>query len=806
MSLVMSKNQVVIGIWYDSNNDGVKDGENYFNGYPYEITGPGGFKAEGEAKDPPFIQDLSDADGEYCVTYKILHAVVPGRYGKEGNKICATLPTADGKPFNATISFTYESTPTDFQITLFFDPPGKGRTEKPWDPIPEEAEVSLVGEKSGEVFETVKTTSLAEFKNQPRGQYCVVVTPPDSLKITEYTYNNQMPESGRWCFGDVPDAREPVKMLNVGLTKAIPMFIKGFAWIDNNYNGVKEDGEELGGPYEATLTQEDTEIDNFKIEKKEDGFLRKIRAGNYCLTVTDAEEGKTPTKIGKDNLISPDTHQHCFTMPPADTKPNDDGKIEYEIKAGFTSTFDIKGYAWKDLNKDDKENEGDQKLVVDVEIKRDGEAVQTFKTKEEDGSFFAGLLPPGNYCITFKSKGLEPVKMSDEFSHIDSKGEKCFTLPTEDGEEVDIKAGFKDAAREQYVGLLLWIDNTNDGDLSPPVDKYYEGKFDIIDQETNKTVKAGLDSKKDRPSARTYLVPGKYCIKLDLPDMVPTFSGRDSPYQKDDERVCFEIEKDKDSQEVRLGFREAFTLGVHIFEDLNHDGEQDQNKEEDLAGIKVSFSKYDRVPTMIGDQVYMARGKNLSVFFEKETDSNGDIDVGKVDPVEICIKAVDPKGKMSVTVKGKDNVLEPDGTRCFFIPIRPADRYAPIPSRSVVKGGFENSYSLTIVNFDDVNKNGKDDDKKFYGPMRGQLTKDDKPPVVIKTFTVPASRTGFKLRSLVPGKYILKLSDPKNRYKPTQLGGDNMIDPANNKYSFEIGSDTVDKTGDLKIKGGWIPR
>eukprot|EP01133_Synstelium_polycarpum_P008968 gene8968-10518_t len=766
LSVVLSKNEAIIAVWDDENTIA------YMGSYPYEVTGPAGYKLEGELVREGIVPTaIGDAEGEYCVQYK-MSKYVPGRYGKKDNKICFTMPTSDGKPFNATISVTSVSTPTDFIVTLYDNPEAK--ISPPWNEVPEEVEVSLVNQKTGEVYETVKTKGVAEFKDQPKGLYCIEVKLPDSLKG----------QDGGKCFDKVPGPSDEVQELLVGLTKADEIYIKGFAWLDNNYNGIKEEGEDYAGPYEATLLKDEKEVAPIRIEPKVDGFRHKVKAGNYCMAVVDPEGVTTPTKLGKDNFFLPDTSLHCFIMPPKDAKPNSEGVIEYEIKAGFTKTYDVTGHVWLDVNGDDEEDEGDERLVAHVEIytpSLSGTPIQKFET-EEDGSFFAGLIPPGNYCIAITAEGKAPVKPSDEFSHINAEGIKCFTLPTEDGAELEIKAGLKKQGIK--VPIFVWTDDSFDGEYSERFsDRPYKEDILIVDEDgvTVKEVK-GADG---RPSATVELEPGRYCVKIKNPDWVRTVMGKDN----DNEDGCFEVKKDvPEPKEVVIGYRRK--LSATIFEDLNHDGKRDEATEKMLKGIKITLK--DR--------------SSGEVIDNKETGENGEAKFENLEPKNLCFKAVDPSGKMIVTVDGANNDLDKNGETCFRLPASFGINVKVI-THVDVWGGFENSLSISITNFEDINKNGADDDKKFYGPMRGTLTKDDeKPPKVIKTFTIPSSRTGFKVRDLAPGKYSLKITDPKNKYKPTSLGKDNKVDPANNTYKFDLSGSSVDKFGDMKIKGGWIKR
>eukprot|EP01133_Synstelium_polycarpum_P021091 gene21091-25341_t len=210
-----------------------------------------------------------------------------------------------------------------------------------------------------------------------------------------------------------------------------------------------------------------------------------------------------------------------------------------------------------------------------------------------------------------------------------------------------------------------------------------------------------FDTKDDGEYYAGGLSAGDYCMTFKHKEYKPIdhAKGEESDVDKDGKK-CFTIPPSDGTNEIKInaGFSKSSGFKVSGFTFLDGDsngGKEDAEKF--LANVKVTLYKDDEVTI-------------VKAFTTKD---DGKYSFEDIEAGSYCLRMMDGTGKKSPTVQGKDSKIDDKGYHCFNL----TEDY-------IASGGFEDTYSISGINFDDLNKNGVNDKEKYYGPIRVTLSKD----------------------------------------------------------------------------------
>eukprot|EP01133_Synstelium_polycarpum_P016635 gene16635-19765_t len=794
----------------DVNRDGNEDVDDpAIGGLEIKLTDKEGKELHKETTDKkkPFsFPDL--LAGDYCLVIKdpedkLKPTVLTGKDNKfdpETGKYCFSLPMEGSLDQVVTILAGMNEEEL-YEITgnAFKDTNGDGNED---DDDPDLAGIHgvLTNEADEEVatFDTERKTPFS-VGNLKKGKYCLEMKDPsDKLKPTVLSGDNKIdPETNKHCF-DLPEAgsTEPIYTILAGFAepKEETTHVTISTFKDANTDGTKDDGEDPVAGLEGVISDKNGKpVDTFTTDGSSSPSF-DLKAGDYCVKITDPAKKVKTTVEGKDNKFK--DSKYCFKLPEGEEK-------ELTISAGFVDDvvekkYEIKATAFKDIDHDGLYGE-DEPLLADVEgvLTKEGKEVGKFTTKRNGPSSIKDL-PAGEYCVTMKPKDdkLKTTKMADDGNQIDPETNKhCFKLPATEGEEdkpYEILGGFAlpPPVDTYEVKIQTFKDASKDGTKD-------EGEAPVIGLEgeilNNDGKAVGKFTTDDKEASVKGLPAGDYCLKLvdKLDKVKPTVEGKDNKLNKES-KYCFKLPEGEDKVvHISAGFvdneepQKKYEILVSAFKDNDHDGLYGEN-EPLLADVE-------------------------GILTNKEEIEVGKITTDRNEPSSI--KDL-PAGEYCLTMKPKDEKLKPtkiatDGNqidpatnkKCFSLPAEGATEAKPFK----VLGGFaeekkeDEKYEVKINTFKDANKDGTKDDGEAPVPgLEGIVTNNA--GVEVGKFTTEDKEASVK--DLPAGDYCLKITDKDSKVEPTVEGKDNKLNKES-KYCFKL-PDGEDKV--INIDAGFVDK
>eukprot|EP01133_Synstelium_polycarpum_P011954 gene11954-13930_t len=336
-----------------------------------------------------------------------------------------------------------------------------------------------------------------------------------------------------------------------------PKEIVVVVWVDANGNLKNDDAlSRKEGKFIVTIMKESdgsvlhTEtVDISKARETKDNF--KVEPGRYCLSVVDEEGLLQPLPTSKAfNDIDPDSSEFCFHT-------NIQGSDILYFYAGFGKVYSVVGNTWLD--------DTDNKLAdVQVDIKNsNGTVVQSFKTKE-DGSYLAGQLRPGDYCLTMTSEGHESIGLDVKLNDLNEKGEKCFKLPPPDNEtELTINGGFKIAEKKGVtIKGITWKDLNNNG-VKDAGEEFY-GPIKATLYKSGEVVDTWTIEGEEKGYTHDITEDGDYTLEMidESGDTQPTAKGTDNQIDALSFNYEFKLPLEDEEEELTIsgGFAEMYDV------------------------------------------------------------------------------------------------------------------------------------------------------------------------------------------------------------------------------------------------------
>ncbi|GAM22750.1 hypothetical protein SAMD00019534_059250 [Acytostelium subglobosum LB1] len=607
--------------------------------------------------------------------------------------------------------------------------------------------------------------------------------------------------------------------------------IIGYSWIDSNDDGVSNAGEPwLGGmkgalhkctpsknvrPLRRKVTC--TKLGDFTTDasKRYSGFnFEDLDEGQYCIEMNDPKGTYAHSKMGPDNTYN-STGWSCFKLDALTTNSNKTISVPAGYKPiGPEPVYTIRGYSWIDSNKDGVSNTGEPWLgdMVGQLTTVDGKVIGNFTTdasKRYDGFRFDNLKQ-GGYCVTIKDpkKAYENGPMGTD-NKVDPATQKyCFSVDssTVDSSNIfNVPMGFVPLPPVPRYTLhgYSWIDTSKDG-ISNVGEPWLGGMSGILtDDKGNEISTFTTDASKRYDGYRIEgLAAGKYCLKIFDPkgEYKNTPSGIDSKFNTTSQH-CFTLDDttvdSKKELSLPAGFEPVgpeplYTIRGYSWNDSNKNGVSEVG-EPWLGGMTGTLTTSDG--TLIGPITTDAAKKYDGFRFDNLKQGG------------YCVKISDPTKAYQNGPMGTDNKVNPLTQKyCFSLDSSTADsnKIFNVPAGFIptVPGP---KYTIRGYSWIDTSKDGVSSaGEPWLGGMSGVLM-DDKGNE-LTTFTTDAAKRydGFRIENLEPGKYCLKISDPKGQYKTGPIGTDNKFN-SSSINCFTLDATTVNSKNELNIAAGFEP-
>lgn len=530
----------------------------------------------------------------------------------------------------------------------------------------------------------------------------------------------------------------------------------GKIWNDINGNGIQEDNETLIEGIEVNLLDENK---NTIDVTETDAFGRyefdNLNKGIYYIKVNKSDEFnlaiKNKDNSDEDNIFSEDGCSSKIEI--KDTIEN------YDIDLAMIKPISISGFAWNDINWDNKKSEneyGISKMLV--KLYKDGELFSK-TTTDLNGKYYFDNLNPGKYKLKFFDlKNAYVPTTEDSITNIIDKDNftKSYMLLSGDNKD-DINVAFHRAKIKSRVFRDNNFNGIQDADergiKSVTVNLYSEDGEFIKQTKTNDLGIYEFDN----------LLPGKYYIEVEKVKDCDKFSPKKSDtllngssVNKDGISSIFNIEKGQQYIYLNAGISFVGNIKVKVFEDVNYTGKYDEN-DKLLKGTRVKLLSSN------GDVAKDVYGNYVKDQF---SDEDGNVKFENLPKGEYKINAIIPKGYSSFT-KQNTNIKSSfsnvnTGGYSENINIETLDKYNSIKVGVIKSGNIGNK-----VWYDD-NKNGKqDNDEKgvegidvFLCDSNGKLL----------SVTKTDNNGNYNFTDLDPGKYYVMFETPKN------LGTTNLKD------------------------------
>lgn len=325
------------------------------------------------------------------------------------------------------------------------------------------------------LLEIAKTDGLGEFQFvvTSTGTYRIEIGPlPDGLVPTSCA--GGMPVNGS-CGSvtvdiDSIDPPPPPVRLDFGLGGTAS--IGGFAWVDENCNGVEDAGEidrVKGVP--VTLSQvEGSVVTQLEVSATSDldgsYTFTDLFVGEYLVEVSQ-RQCHIPSPCDDDLGSAPDSSCNPATVVLEESDLEDDD-VDFGFCPGGTGS--ISGFVWNDLDRDGHQDPGEPGLPgVRVRLEDASGTLVERSWSDAEGNYVFGWLCAGTYFVrTLQDPCLAPtVCTSGSGSDTDSNCSPAMVvLATDSSVDSSIDFGFL-IQGDAGIGDRVWLDGNENGVQDP---------------------------------------------------------------------------------------------------------------------------------------------------------------------------------------------------------------------------------------------------------------------------------------------------------------------------------------------------
>ncbi|MDE9868781.1 carboxypeptidase regulatory-like domain-containing protein [Staphylococcus pseudintermedius] len=550
-----------------------------------------------------------------------------------------------------------------------------------------------------------------------------------------------------------------------------------YVWIDQNNDGIQNQGEAAVKGVKVTLTKPDGSTMTTTTDENGKYLFTGLENGEYTVTFSELPEGYVPTKTqaGGNTELDSNGLESKVTINNANNYSTDLGIVKPEPQPEpQPATYELGDYVWFDYNKDGIQNKGEAAVEgVTVTLTKPDGSTMTTKT-DKDGKYLFTGLENGEYTVTFSElpEGYEPTKTQVGDDKLDSNGlESKVTIDNANNYSVDlgivkpeVVPPMEDA--KFNLGDKVWEDLNKDG-IQNSNEPGISGVTVTLTKEDGTTVTAKTDDQGNYKF--TDLPNGKYTVTFETPDgYEPTKANVGDDALDSDGKTVEVVINNKDDMTIDSGFHKpeeveppkveaTFNLGDKVWEDLNKDGIQNSN-EPGISGVTVTLTKEDgtTVTAKTDDQgnykfTDLPNGKYTVTFETPDGYEPTKANVGD--------DALDSDGKtVEVVINNKDDMTIDSG---FHKP------------EEVEPPKVEATFNLGDKVWEDLNKDGiQNSNEPGIGGVTVTLTKEDGTTVT----TTTDENGNYKFTELPNGEYTVTFETPKG-YEATKTNvGDDALD------------------------------
>ncbi|EGQ3789579.1 carboxypeptidase regulatory-like domain-containing protein [Staphylococcus pseudintermedius] len=435
-----------------------------------------------------------------------------------------------------------------------------------------------------------------------------------------------------------------------------------YVWIDQNNDGIQNQGEAAVKGVKVTLTKPDGSTMTTTTDENGKYLFTGLENGEYTVTFSELPEGYVPTKTqaGGNTELDSNGLESKVTINNANNYSTDLGIVKPEPQPEpQPATYELGDYVWFDYNKDGIQNKGEAAVEgVTVTLTKPDGSTMTTKT-DKDGKYLFTGLENGEYTVTFSElpEGYEPTKTQVGDDKLDSNGlESKVTIDNANNYSVDlgivkpeVVPPMEDA--KFNLGDKVWEDLNKDG-IQNSNEPGISGVTVTLTKEDGTTVTAKTDDQGNYKF--TDLPNGKYTVTFETPDgYEPTKANVGDDALDSDGKTVEVVINNKDDMTIDSGFHKpeeveppkveaTFNLGDKVWEDLNKDGIQNSN-EPGIGGVTVTLTKED--------------GTTVTT----TTDENGNYKFTELPNGEYTVTFETPKGYEATKTNVGDDALDSDG-------------------------------------------------------------------------------------------------------------------------------------------------
>lgn len=466
-------------------------------------------------------------------------------------------------------------------------------------------QLTIRGVKTG-IERTLVTdeTGLYRFTSLRNDNYDFSASLPEGMLFARYSLEGGDRRSVFTVEGTTGKRQFPVKGAADVTDKNVGVIdegvVRGIAFLDLNYNGIRDEGEPGCAGVTLELIKESNSKSMGKKVTGEDGSydFDSLRGGEYRLRAILPDDGSIFTQASKQqglvNLFEQRESRRENSISPISIENGD----VVETVVGLARGAQIKGTVFQDADYNGVLDDKDKRISgVKVEVRNAQEEIIASTTTNANGNYLLDGIMPGMYSLHFLRK--EGYAFT-RFRPQEEAGNWVRSLQGSHGvtELIDIKMG---ATLEGVnAGMLLsstlvgiLFDDLNDNGL---MDDGEGGMQDVRVRLVSED--AEIDLWSDVTAEGTYffdgVMPGQYTLMYTLPEHVElakvitdgnTLQGNGGEVETTPFQVEMGIQVSRPLVGVvRLGSFEGF-----LFHDKNANGVQDDG-EERLSGMEITLT------------------------------------------------------------------------------------------------------------------------------------------------------------------------------------------------------------------------
>ena len=745
-------------VWDDSNGNGQQDaGEPGIPGVTVSLIGSGG---------SVLVTTTTDAAGRYQ-----FRDILLGTYTIRFASPAGYLPTVANSGADATDSDAVDGVagPVVLSITSanatvdagFYRPGAIGHLV--WNDLnrngqqdPNEPGISGVPVQllnaSGSTVATALTDSSGRFNftGLVPGQYRVTRTIPAGFVTTLADQGNDATDS---------DANPvAVTMVSGGSDQSLgfgfyqPVSIGDRVWEDTNADGMQSAGEPgiagvvvnlLDAAGQPVLGNGGLPITAVTAADGSYGFSNLV-PGTYAVHfVKPAGFVPTRARVGGNDSLDSDANVTSGVTNPVTMLSGD---TVNGLDAGFYRLASLGDRVWEDRNgngQQDASEPGIANAAVQL-VDGSGNLVASTVSDATGAYTFTGLVP-GVYAVRFTTpSGYAPTVANAANDAIDSDPVTgvtgAYTLVSGEG-NTTVDAGFY---RPASLGDRVWEDRDGNGqqDAGEP------GLANVSVQLLNGASQVVATATTDSSGAFSFgnLAPGAYAVRFITPTgYLPTVAnvGADT---SDSDAVggvtgAYTLVSGEANTTADAGFYRPASLGDRVWEDMNHNGQQDAG-EPGIANVMIDL--LDSSNSVIGSAI---------------SGANGDYGFANLVPGAYSIRFQAPQGYLPTTANTGADVSDSDAvggvTSVYTLVSGEAN--------NTVDAGYYRPASLGDLVWEDLNGNGRQDAGE---PGIANVTVELLDAANHAAVTLTDATGAYSFGNLVPGTYSVRFTTPAG-YLPT---------------------------------------